>query len=99
MNRNYDLLLRGDVVKQMTAKALDAPQSHTRAYARCISAVETMPKANLWISTGRGLPYDASVCLVWNGNQYNVATYWGNGEWIINGEAATDVTHWMLLPE
>ena len=93
-----DYISRSALSKKLTMLAMEGAKSHQRAYVKCINEVETAPNGQMWIDVTRALPGDDSTYLVWNGNRYDVATYWGDGEWIINGEAATDVTHWMPLP-
>lgn len=52
-----------------------------------------------WISVKDKLPEDDREYIVFNGNHALIATYWGDGEWIMDSYAIRDVTHWMPLQE
>lgn len=57
-------------------------------------------KMSQWISA-ETLPEDYERYIVWDGNQIEVADYWGDGKWANHrfGVMICGVTHYMPLPK
>lgn len=113
MNNRNDLLRRNDVATRLMALGLKAGSGQTRAYARCVNEVETMPEADVWVNAKHALPgsaIDGFVLAIVNGkykniafeNAYMLAEYVPGEGWIIGDFEEWEnpqVTYWAKLPE